>query len=267
MSIRLGIFDSGIGGFTVLKTVLQRHGDISCVYLGDLARVPYGSKSSSEIRLIASEIIEWLISQDVTAILIACNTTNSLALDIIKRFSEVPLFGLIEAGAQMVCEKRIGVLATPSTVSSKAYSKKILEFNQENFVIEQSCPAFVPLIETGQVNKGQIQIIASQYLEPLLRAKVNEIILGCSHYPLIGPFLKELLPEDVRLIDPALGLAKNLDRLLGIGNSSLTNPPTFSNTRFCVTSDPEGFAMKAMYWLEKFPEVELVSLRSKAGVF
>ena len=267
MNIRLGLFDSGIGGFTVLKRVIERHGSISCVYLGDLARVPYGSKSPYEVRLIATEIIEWLINQNVSAVLVACNTTNSLALDVIKRFAKVPVFGLIEAAAQMVEQKRVGVLATNSTAASKAYTKKIIEQREDTFVIEQACPAFVPLIEAGQINKNEIEIIANQYLTPLLRARVNEIILGCSHYPLIAPLLKELLPDDVRLIDPALGMAKNLDRLVDNKSSSLNNSQPFSNTRFCVTSDAKGFAMKALHWLEILPEVDLISLRSKAGVF
>tara|TARA_Y100001968_G_scaffold322915_1_gene359778 strand:- start:1010 stop:1813 length:804 start_codon:yes stop_codon:yes gene_type:complete len=267
LTIRLGVFDSGIGGFTVLQRVVERHGDLSFVYLGDLARVPYGSKSPTEIRLIASEVIEWLVCQDLSAVLVACNTTNSLALDIVERFAEVPVFGLIEAAAQMINTKRVGVLATPATAASKAYTSEILRAKPGIFVLEQPCPELVQLIEEGQINKKKIMTVANNYLKPLLEAHVNEIILGCSHYPLIASLLKELLPSHVRLIDPALGMAMNLDRLLGVGNSSMKNSLTFSNTRFCVTSDSSAFALKAMYWLENFPEVELISLRSKARVF
>ncbi len=267
MNIRLGLFDSGIGGFTVLKRVVERHGDISCVYLGDLARIPYGSKSPSEIRLIAMEVIKWLINQDISAVLIACNTTNSLALDIIERFTEIPIFGLVDSGVELICGNNIGVLATPSTVASKFYTKKILEVKPEAVIFEQPCQGLVELIEADNTTNKEIQGLVNQYLNPLLEARVNEIILGCSHYPLILPILKELLPSGVRLIDPALGLAKNLDRLLGVGNPSLNNQLILSNTRFCVTSDPKGFATKVMYWLNNFTEVELVSLRSKAGVF
>ena len=267
MKIRLGIFDSGIGGFTVLRRVIERHGDISCVYLGDLARVPYGSKTPSEIRFIAREAIDWLINQNVSAVLVACNTTNSLALDIVEKISNVPVFGLIDAGAKMVFEQKVGVLATPTTVASKSYTKRILDFKPEALVLESACPAFVPMIETGQLSKSDIHDFAYQYLKPLLEFEIDSLILGCSHYPLIAPFLKELLPKRVRLIDPALGMAKNLDKLLGKRNSTLRTLPTFSNTRFFVTSDSSGFATRAMHWLNIYPEVEQISLRSEACVF
>ena len=267
MKIRIGIFDSGIGGFTVLQRLGERFGDISCIYLGDLARVPYGSKSPSEIRLIASELVHWLREKDLTAVLVACNTTNSIAMDIVERFSIAPVFGLIDAAAQMVNAKNIGILATPTTVASNAYSKKILELKPGVKVVEQSCPAFVPMIETGKISKVQIEEIATEYLKPLLKEGVEEIILGCSHYPLLLPILKELLPLDVRLIDPALGMVKNLDKLVVINNTPCGKLLNFSNTRFFVTADPIGFADRANHWLKISPEVELISLRSKASVF
>ena len=267
MNFRLGLFDSGIGGFTVLRRIVERHGDISCVYLGDLARLPYGSKSPSEIRTIAKEVVAWLNLQDLSAVLIACNTTNSLALDILERELEVPVFGLIDSAVSMIKEKRLGILSTSATAVSKAYSRKILDVKPDTFVLEQACPSFVEFIERGQLDNEEIRIIAFEYLKPLLKAKVEAIILGCSHYPLLYPLLKELLPSNVRIIDPALGLAKNLDKLIDNSNQSFGDLLTFSNTRFYVTADSIGFAGKAMYWLKNYPEVELISLRSKLCVF
>ncbi len=267
MNTRLGLFDSGIGGFTILKRVLERHGNLQCVYLGDLARVPYGSKSPSEIRKIAREVVEWLNDQDLSAVLIACNTTNSWAIDIVRKFAKVPVFGLIEAGVQMVSSERVGILATSATVTSKAYTNQILALNPYSLVLEQACPAFVPMIEMGQLNTQEIRKIAYDYLKPLLDYKVEEIILGCSHYPLLEPLLKELLPVNVRLIDPAFGMAENLDNFIDHEISSFEHSVRFSNTRFCVTADQKGFARRAMFWLKNYPEVELISLRSKACVF
>ena len=267
MKIRLGLFDSGLGGLTVLKRVIERHGNQEYVYLGDLARVPYGDKSSSEIRKIAREIVDWLNEQELDVVLIACNTTNSLALDIVRKFSKSPVFGLIEPASAMLLKEKIGVLATSSTVASKAYTSQILAFNPNAFVLEQACPAFVPMIETGQINTNEMRQIAKEYIQPLIYAGVEEIILGCSHYPLLLPLLKELLPVNIRLIDPALGIARELDSFLGPRKSSFEHESPLSNTRFCVTADKGGFATRAMYWLNKYPEVELVSLRSKACVF
>ena len=266
MNIRLGLFDSGVGGLSVLKRVVERHGDLPCVYLGDLARVPYGEKSSQEIQTIAKEVVEWLISQDVTAILIACNTTNSLALDVVKKISAVPVFSLIESVESMLCEERIGILATQSTVDSRAYTKRILASTPKKFVVEQACPMFVPLIEAGQINSFKMRLLAIEYLKPLLRSKVEAIILGCSHYPLLKPLLKELLPNNVRLIDPAIGLARKLDSFVCNTNFINRNNLEFSNTRFCVTSDSTRFALNAMDWLRIYPQLEIVSLRSKACI-
>ena len=267
MTIRLGLFDSGIGGFTVLKSLVERHGDVSCVYLGDLARVPYGSKTPKEIRLIASEVVHWLNKQDLTAVLVACNTTNSLALDVVEKFAEVPVFGLIDSAVEMIYEKRVGILATPGTVFSKAYSKKILEKRPGTFVVEQACPAFVPMIETGLVNNEEICMLAKKYLKPLIESQVESIILGCSHYPLLLPILRPLVPSHVRLIDPAIGMAKNLDKLLVNHKFVGVTMQNSLNTKFYVTSDPNGFAARAKHWLKIYPEVELISLRSKACVF
>ncbi len=266
MNSRLGLFDSGVGGLTVLQRVVQRHGDFPCLYLGDTARVPYGSRSESEIRFIAREISEWLLDQSISAILIACNTTNSLALDIIQTSIELPVYDLISGAAEMIEGTRIGVLATEATVNSHSYKKRIETAKPGTFVLEQSCPAFVPMIETGQLTYSVLNQIASKYLAPLIDAGVDEIVLGCSHYPLIQDLLIELLPENVRLVDPSVGLAMNLDDFLGEPSSqkSLTQ---ISNTRFCVTSDPIGFSAQLSNWLGINPEVELISLPSKACVF
>ncbi len=263
----LGIFDSGLGGFTVLSQVLARYGPVSCVYLADTARVPYGEKKSSEIRKIAKEVVQWLSDQNISAVLIACNTTNSLALDVVENVSRVPVFGLIEAAGRMVKENRVGVLATPATTASNAYRKMILSFRPGTQVFEQPCPEFVPLIEGGKLCRDELRICALKYLKPLLEAEVESIIYGCSHYPLLETILREILPEDVRLVDPAIGMASQLDGILGIPKCSVMTRDLLSNTRICVTSDPSGFASRAKALMGECPDIEVVSLTSQACFF
>ncbi len=260
----LGIFDSGVGGFSVLKKSTERHGDIPFIYLGDTARVPYGIKKHSEIRIFAKEIIGWFEMQGVSSVLVGCNTTNSLALDILQKFSTVPVFSLIDAAIGMICEQRVGILATPATVASNAYRNQIELLKPGAVVFQQSCPEFVPIIESGHLNRNQLLSLSNDYITPLLENNVEAIILGCSHYPLIQEFIKKVLPTDIRLIDPAVGMARNLDRILGTPKFSKINKSNYKKTRFCVTSDPEGFSSRSKFWLGQFPDVELVSLQQKA---
>ena len=205
--MRLGLFDSGVGGFTVLKKVIELCPNTSFIYLADTARLPYGLKTTNEIKLIAEEISSWFSYQNIDAFLIACNTSNAIALDILKKNLDVPVFDLIGSAASTIQESRVGVLATPSTVKTKAYTNTILEFKPNTFVIEQPCPEFVPMIEMDRINSDEITDSAITYLQPLLKQKIHSLILGCSHYPLITPLLKEILPSSVKLIDPAVALS------------------------------------------------------------
>ncbi len=268
-NLKLGFFDSGVGGFTVLKSILTRHGDLSTIYLGDLQRVPYGKKSRSEIREIATEVLDWLKAQEISALIVACNTTNSLAIDLLNEQSTVPVFGLIESVYEAFgeFETRIGVLATPSTALSGAYKRNIQLFRPYMSVFEQGCPSLVPLIETGQLSSNDLRNAVEAYIQPLLDNDIQAIVLGCSHYPLIEPLIRELLPDRVRLIDPSKTLARKLDDHLGLPKFVNQKMPSFSNTQFYVTSDRDGFATRAQYWLGIRPEVKLISLQSKACIF
>ena len=260
MKPQLGLFDSGVGGLTVLRRVIERHGQRPCLYLGDTARVPYGSRSSAEIRLIAEEVIHWLRSQGVSVVVMACNTTNALARDVVEKVAEMPVVGLIETAAEMLSESRIGVLATPATAASGAYRAQIQARRAGVFVLEQSCPDLVPLIEAGELHSEKLLSAARDYVAPLIEARVEAVVLGCTHYPLLTPLLQGLLPEDMRLVDPARGVAVQLDQLIGAPDLSLQLVRSQGSTRFCVTADPIGFAARAMPWLSERPKVELVSL-------
>ena len=264
MSVCLGLFDSGVGGLTVLRSILQRHGPVPTVYLGDPARVPYGSRAPAEIRSIAAEVVAWLKHQQVSTVVMACNTTNALARDVAEGQAGVPVVGLIGAAAAMVRETRVGVLATPATVASGAYRQSIEALNPGTLVVQQACPNFVPLIESGDLSSQKLREEAMGYLTPLLEASVEAVILGCTHYPLLEPLLRSLLPPDVRLIDPAEGVARQLDALLGSQIPGRPERPlSLENTRLCVTADPESFARRATPWLGARPIVEGISLRTE----
>ena len=199
----LGLFDSGLGGLTVLRRLLSQRPGQPCLYVGDTARVPYGSRDRAEIRSIAAEVVGWLRQQGAEAVVMACNTTNALALDVAQSEAGVPVLGLIDSVARQVKQQRIGVLATDATAASGAYGRALQAQRHGLTIVEMGCPAFVPAVEAHQLDTPQLRQAAQRYLEPLLEARVEAIVLGCSHYPLLEPMLRELLPADVELIDPA----------------------------------------------------------------
>ena len=264
--MRIGLFDSGIGGFSVLKKVIELCPDNSFIYLADTARLPYGVKTTNEIKKIAEEISSWFNYQKIDAFLIACNTTNAIALDVLKNNLDVPVFDLIGSVASTIKESRVGVLATPSTVKTKAYTNAILEFKPKTFVIEQPCPEFVPMIEMDDINSDEITDVATGYLQPLLKQKIHSLILGCSHYPLITPLLTEILPSGVKLIDPAESLSLKFKLFMDSKTNNFSKKKKLVDLKFYVTSNLENFPQKAKHWLDLFPEVNLVSLQKKGWV-
>ncbi len=264
--MRLGLFDSGVGGFTVLKKVIEFYPNNSFIYLADTARLPYGIKTSNEIIKIAEEISSWFSYQNIDAFLVACNTTNAIALDVIKKNLEVPVFDLIGSAASTVQESRVGVLATPTTVKTKAYTKAILEFKPKAFVIEQPCPEFVPMIEMDNFNSDEISDVAIRYLQPLLKQKIYSLILGCSHYPLISPLLSNLLPPSIKLIDPAEALSLQLKLFMDSKESHFSKKKNLFDLKIYVTSNLKNFHNKAEHWLNVFPEVNHVSLQKEDWV-
>ena len=264
--MRLGLFDSGVGGFTVLKKVFELCPNTSFIYLADTARLPYGLKTTNEIKLIAEEISCWFRHQNIDAFLVACNTTNAIALDVIKKNLDVPVFDLIGSAASTIDESKVGVLATPSTVKTKAYTNAILKFKPKTLVIEQPCPEFVPMIEMDKINSDELIDIAIRYLKPLLNQKIDSLILGCSHYPLITPSLTKILPSSVKLIDPAEALSLKLKLFMDSKTSNYSKKKKLVDLKFYVTSSLKDFPNKAKYWLNVFPEVNLVSLQKKGWV-
>ena len=273
MSLLVGLFDSGLGGLTVLRQVQALYPHTPCLYLGDTARVPYGQRSTQEIRAIAAEVVHWLRQQGVGVLLMACNTSNALALDVAVAEAGVPVLGLIDSVAAVIESDRVGILATPATAASGAYRRAIHACRPSALVLEVGCPAFVPLIEAGNLDVPELREAAAGYLAPLLEAGIDTIVLGCTHYPLLRPLLTSLLPPNVQLVDPAVATAHRLGPLLAsLGESPEAERgaepliPTSERTTYCVTGSAEAFAAAATAWLGQRPSVHGVNLQSSARV-
>jgi len=273
LSLLVGLFDSGLGGLTVLRQVQALYPHTPCLYLGDTARVPYGQRSTQEIRSIAAEVVHWLRQQGVDVLLMACNTSNALALDVAVAEAGVPVLGLIDSVASEIESERVGILATPATAASGAYRRAIHACRPSARVLEMGCPAFVPLVEAGNLEAPELREAARAYLAPLLEAGVDTIVLGCTHYPLLRPLLTALLPPDVQLVDPAVATAHRLGPLLAsLGEAPEVERdrepvlPAPERTTYCVTGSAEAFATAATAWLGQRPSVHGVNLLSPARV-
>ncbi len=254
----IGIFDSGVGGLTVLRQLYRHLPNESIVYFGDTARLPYGIRSQAEILQFTREILTWLQQQQVKMVIMACNTSSALALETVRQEFNVPILGVILPGARAAVQlgKRIGVIATPATAKSNAYKNAIIEINPNVQVWQVGCPEFVPLIEQNRIHDPYTAEVARGYLEPLLEQEIDTLVHGCTHYPLLTPVLRSLLPSQVQLVDPAVHVvtscAQELD-LLGLKN---THPPL--PTRFAVSGCPQQFSQSGVQWLGYTPLVEQV---------
>ena len=262
MKLKIGIFDSGIGGFTILNSLLKTRNDVEVFYLADTKRVPYGNKKFNQIRSMAKEICDWFRDKNLDVLLIACNTTNACALDILENNLEIPCFDLINSVSEIVTKKNIGVLATSTTVKS-SYYKRVIELKNENIkVFQQECPNFVSEIEKIILDLNKINYLADLYLNPLLKENIEEIILGCSHYPLILNVLKNKINSNIRIIDPSAALINQFNNTFLISKNSCLEDISYDNVKFFVTAKSEEFSKKVKYWLEIKKEIFLVNLRS-----
>ena len=215
----IGIFDSGIGGLTVVRQIhrVLPHEDL--VYLGDTARVPYGSKSPGTVVRFACEDTQFLIQQNVKAVVVACNTVSAWALPTLERKFSVPIFGVITPGAQAALKRsrnrRIGVIGTTTTVRSQAYSRAILALDNSAKVFARACPLLVPLVEEGWIKNKITQAILRAYLSPMLRRRIDTLVLGCTHYPLLKKAIRGVVGKEVALVDSAESCGRFLSERLG----------------------------------------------------
>ena len=260
----IGVFDSGIGGLTVVRELLHQLPHESLVYFGDTARVPYGNKSPATVRRYSTEIADFLVSRDVKMIVVACNTASSHALDHLVEHAPVPVEGVIEPGARAAVQAsrsgKIGVIGTAGTVRSGAYSRAIAALARDATVIEQACPLLVPLVEEGWLDRPATRLIATEYLAPLASQGIDTLVLGCTHYPLLKPLLADILGPSIALIDSAAETAAQVARRLA--SSTLRAPEgTRSHAHFVVSDAPETFERVGAAFLgERVRDIETVPL-------
>ena len=214
----IGVFDSGVGGLTVAREIMRNLPKEDIVYFGDTARVPYGSKSKDNIIRYSRQIIHFLQTQGVKAIVIACNTASALALDTVKDEFDLPIIGVVEPGARAALEvtrtKEIGVIGTEATVRSCMYEKIIQGICPEVEVLAKACPLFVPLVEEGFKKHPVTDEIIDYYLSSLTETNIDALILGCTHYPLLRTKIREYVGEKITLINPAYETAMDLKKIL-----------------------------------------------------
>lgn len=218
----IGVFDSGIGGLTVVKEIMSALPGESIVYYGDTARVPYGNKSPETITAYSRQIAKFLMTQEVKAIVVACNTISALALETIKAEFDVPFIGVVKPGAKMAAQttvnKRIGVIATVGTISSGIYEKFLKATNPGIEVFGKACPLFVPLAEEGWLDDVITKQVAERYLADLKKKQIDTLVLGCTHYPLLRGVIGEQMGEHVTLVNPAFETARELKYVLEDNN-------------------------------------------------
>ncbi len=214
----IGVFDSGLGGLTVLKEINKRLPKEDIIYFGDTARVPYGHRSKETIMKYTFQAIDFLLTKDVKAIVIACNTATARALLEAQEKYTIPIIGVIDAGAKSAVEytknKIVGVIGTSATINSQAYNKVIHSINKDVQVIGKACPLFVPLTEEGWANDEIASMAAHKYLDELVKAGVDSIVLGCTHYPILKRTIGEAVGKDIKLINPAKETALSLKEIL-----------------------------------------------------
>lgn len=250
----IGVFDSGIGGLTVVKSLNTFLPNESIIYFGDTARVPYGSKSNSTVIEYSLQNADFLYKKNIKLIVVACNTASSIALDELRKKFNVPVIGMIEPGAKAALNAtkngNIGIIGTESTVSNKAYSKTLLSLNPEVKVTEKACPLFVPLAEEGWTNHKATKLIAEEYLTELKVSGIDTLILGCTHYPILKNIIQEVVGENVTLIDSGSAASSEVENYLnGRGIKNTSNDLGFHE--YYVSDVPKKFKTIAERFLGK----------------
>lgn len=295
----IGVFDSGVGGMTVLQEIVRRSPHESTIYLGDNARTPYGTRPDDEVRTFSMQSLDALVERDVKAIVVACNTSTAVALADLRRRYDLPILGVIRPGASAAAlatrSRRVGVIATPATVRSHAYFQAIKDENPAVEVYEHATPTLVPLVESGTLTGPAVEAAVADALAPLLgerdadgefifplpaSARVDTLLLGCTHYPLLRPVISRIAGERVAIVDSATATASALAELLSI--NALEAPGTTRGTaadagpaghdrpieahvapshRQLTTGDVDGFrALARRLFGDVFPDVSGIEL-------
>lgn len=244
MQKSIGIFDSGIGGLTVVKQLMQLLPNEQLIYFGDTARIPYGTKSKRLIEQYAIEDAQFLLQHDIKVLVVACNTASSLAMDVLVENLDIPVIGVVipgaEAAVELTCNNKIGVIGTIATINSSSYSRQIEKRLENAKVLAQPCPLLVPLVEEGWLNDDVTIQTLKKYLTEMIREEIDTLILGCTHYPLLENTIQQLMGEKVKLIDSGKETAKAVKQAL-IENNILNESEKIGVDKFFVSDIPMKF--------------------------
>lgn len=260
----IGVFDSGVGGLTVLRELRRQLPHENFLYFGDTARLPYGTRSPAEIRQFVREILDWMQAEGCKLVVMACNTSSALALEALQPDYTMPLIGLIQPAARVAVQRgrRIGVISTVATAQSRAYRQALREANPQVQVWEIGCPEFVPLVEQQRIHDPHTLRVAAQYLAPLIEAQVDTLIYGCTHYPHLAPVIRQLVPASTHLLDPAEAVTRSVQMELEV--LGLSQSPQASSVRFCVSHDSQHFSLAIERWLGFRAPVDLIQLPTRS---
>lgn len=265
----IGIFDSGIGGLTVAKRIIAMLPNENIVYFGDTARVPYGTKSNDTVIEYSYQDAQFLINNNVKLIIVACNTASSIAINKLKKKFDIPIIGMIEPGTNLAIETtkngRIGVIGTDATISNKAYSSELNSVKKNLKIIEKPCPLFVPIAEEGWLDHEATKLIAKEYLQDLIDFRVDTVILGCTHYPLLSGVIQEVMGDGVTLIDSGMAASLEVEDYLN-GRGVRNDSNQLGTHQFYVSDLPSKFKSVAERFLgtevKHIEKIDIDSLHS-----
>ena len=259
----IGIFDSGVGGLTVARSIRRHLSEEDIIYFGDTARVPYGNKSRSTIIRFAKEIMAFMMKNKVKMVIVACNTASSLSLASLKKSYQVPIIGVITPGAKEAARlskcKRIGVIGTASTVSSRAYNRELAKVDPKCKVFSQGCPLFVPLVENRFVNDKITYEVAKKYLKSMEKKRIDTLILGCTHYPILKTVISKVM-KGVKLVDSSLAVAKDTKEVLLKTGLKAHRKKGSGKMKCFVSDDVSGFRKVAKIFLKENFSIKKVVL-------
>ena len=247
MNAPIGVFDSGVGGLTVAREIMRQLPEESMIYFGDTARVPYGTKSKDTIVRYSRQIVNFLLSKGVKAVVIACNTASALALADLQELYNVPIIGMVQPGAiaamNATKNKNIGIIGTNATIKSGQYGQYLRKLDPSVTVVTKACPLFVPLVEEGLIDDRITEDMVSRYLREFKQYDIDSLILGCTHYPLLRSMIGEIMGDGVTLVNPAYETACSLRELLIREDLQNTEPLDMEKNphRFYVSDAPESF--------------------------
>jgi glutamate racemase len=260
----IGVFDSGIGGLTVVKAILAGLPGFDVLYFGDTARTPYGTKSPDTVIEYSLDNTEFLVNRGAKIIVIACNTASSAAVDILRRRYDIPIFEVITPGARLATDLskkgRIGIIGTHATIASGAYDEKIRGFNPQAKIYSAACPLLVPLVEEGWLKRPETAMIVKKYLHPLKMRQIDTLILGCTHYPILKKTIQAKIGKRVRLVDSAEALSQHVQAYFDKHPESKQSVSKNGRARFFVSDAARQFAKTAGMVLGRRIRIEHIKL-------